>query len=222
MRSLVKELYITMLEFLLQGISFAVAAVTLVGPLQTYAMSAGLNLGLRRGWIIGLAPIIMDIPIIIVIVFILGQFPSEWVRIIQIVGGIVLLWMAYGAWQQFKAGTAFGASAEGASAGITPLGVLRRAIITGMLSPGPYLFWGTVSGPLLLRGLSISLGHAGAFLLGFYSVFFLGLVGIVAIFDRLRLLSPRVTRMISLGTILLLVFFALSLIGQGLGIWGAA
>lgn len=40
-----------------------------------------------------------------------------------------------------------------------------------IISPGPYLFWLTVTGPILLSALRISTLNTAAFLLGFYGVF---------------------------------------------------
>jgi threonine/homoserine/homoserine lactone efflux protein len=86
-----------------------------------------------------------------------------------------------------------------------------------LLSPGPYLFWATVNGPLLRDGLEQSIGHGAAFLIAFYGVF-LGMMAVVAlIFDRLRRVDERLTRGLLLAAIVVLGGFGIYLIVQGFG-----
>jgi threonine/homoserine/homoserine lactone efflux protein len=35
---------------------------------------------------------------------------------------------------------------------VEPWHLLRRAVLSNVVSPGPYLFWGTIHGPLVLEG----------------------------------------------------------------------
>ena len=67
-----------------------------------------------------------------------------------------LLWIAYGTWKQFRNGVTIGA--KSATSGSQQ--ALTRGIVMGFLSPGPYLFWSTVNGPLLLEALEQSYLHA--------------------------------------------------------------
>jgi threonine/homoserine/homoserine lactone efflux protein len=96
--------------------------------------------------------------------------------------------------------------------------LLIRAIGVNLLSPGPYIFWGTVNGPLLLQGLRDSIFSGAAFLIAFYGSFMVVLSAFVFVFDRVRTLDPRITRALLLIITILLLVFGLSLIGQGLGI----
>jgi threonine/homoserine/homoserine lactone efflux protein len=86
------------------------------------------------------------------------------------------------------------------------------------LGPGPYLYWSTILGPLLISALNESVGAGAAFLLSFYLPFLLLLAGYVILFDRLRRLDPRIVRGIQIVVIIILVLFALRLIAQGVGI----
>ena len=84
----------------------------------------------------------------------------------------------------------------------------------GLLSPGPYLFWGTVNGPILINALHESVWHGAAFLLSFYGTFGVLIAMTILIADRLGTLNPRVRRGLILFTIVILVVFAISLFVQ--------
>lgn len=202
-----------MLALLSQGISIGFSAGAMPGPFQSYIISTTLALGWRRSIIAIFTPLLADIPIIFLTVVLLGQLPPEVIRIIRLVGGLYLLWMAYKAWKRLRTGTTtIDTNAQPQRQGQT----LLQALVLIWLSPGPYIFWATINGPLLVEGLSQTVWHGLAFALGFYGTF-LGILGFyVFIFDRLRRLDERVTRAIFIVTLVVMVLFALSLILQAL------
>lgn len=81
-----------------------------------------------------------------------------------------------------------------------------------VLSPGPYLFWSTVTGPLLIEALDISIWAALGMLLGFYGTFMGGMAILVILFNRLGTIGSDVTRYVLVITIGLLTWFATQLI----------
>jgi threonine/homoserine/homoserine lactone efflux protein len=93
-----------------------------------------------------------------------------------------------------------------------------RGVIANLLTPGPYLFWALVSGPILLSALRQSIAAGAAFLIGFYGVMILSLLGIVLIFHQARRLGARVVHILLLVSMIVLVIFGFVLIKQG--IWG--
>jgi threonine/homoserine/homoserine lactone efflux protein len=197
------------------GISLGFLAGVQPGPFQTYVISAALSLGWRRGIVVVIAPLITDAPIIVVVVFVLGQVLPPVVKIaLRIVGGLFLLWLAFATWKQLRAGITIGGEAT-ISAGQS---TLKRAVLMNFLSPGPYIAWSTFNGALLLQGLEQSSLHAAAFVAAFYVTFLSILALIVVVFDRLRRLDERITRVVLRLTVLILVVFGLLLIMQGLGI----
>jgi len=124
------------------------------------------------------------------------------------------LWVARGAWLQFRAGVRI--QATNTDDVQVSRSILARGVLMNILSPGPYIFWSTVNGPLLVKGLQQSVWHGLAFLLAFYGTF-LGLLAlIISLFDRVRVLDPRVTRAVLLLTIVLLVWFGVSLLVEGI------
>lgn len=198
------------------AVSLGLSASLLPGPLQTYLIQLTLSLGWRRSLIAVLSPLIADIPVIVLMVFILSQFPADITRYLQIVGGIFVLWLAWGTWRQLRAGVLLGAGSG--TLDMTPKQVLVRMIGVNLLSPGPYIFWSTVNGPLLIQGLQQSVFHALGFLVGFYGTFLGMLTVYVFVFDRVRNLDPRITRLLLMITVVALVYLGLRLIGQGFGL----
>ncbi len=206
-----------MLELILRGVGLAFSAAVSPGPFQAYAINQALALGWRKTIVVSLVPIITDAPLIPVVVLVLGAIPPGFIRLLQIAGGGFLLWIAWGAWQGWRAGARIGGSGSSPTVNVSRLQILRRGIMIALLSPGPYLFWSTVNGPILVRALESSAWHGLAFLAGFYGAFAGCLALTVLIFDRLRSLDSRVTRLILLLTVIILVGFGVTLIAQGLG-----
>jgi len=200
-------------SFIVRGMSLGFSAGVLPGPFQAYLINTTLTLGWRRSIIIIFSPLITDIPIATLIVFILGQLPAGFIQALRIVGGLFLLWIAYSTWRQYRAGITIGASNNTNTASQR---ALLRGILMNFISPGPYLFWSTVNGPLLIEALQQSIWHGFAVLIAFYGTFLTILAATVLIFDRLRRLDERITRGILLLTIVILVWFGATLIVQGI------
>jgi threonine/homoserine/homoserine lactone efflux protein len=138
----------------------------------------------------------------------LRSVSPDFLRIVQLAGGLYLLWMAYGGIQRFRQGDGFE---------IKPVSVNRsfwQAVLMIYLGPAPYVFWVTISGPLLVQGLEQSLWHGLAFVLGFYGTFLAMLAGYVILFARLGQINPRLTRAIFLLTLAVMLVFGIGLIVQ--------
>ncbi len=205
-----------MLALITCGATLGLTAGVLPGPLQSYLIQTTLTQGWRQALPLVLSPLIADLPLILFTVFVLAQFPPEFIRVVQVVGGLFVLWLARAAWLTYRAGGAIGAGGEASA--MTTRQLLVRAVLVNLLSPGPYIFWATVNGPLLVQGLRESVLHGAAFLLAFYGTFMGLLVILILVFNRVRSLSPRLTRALLLVIALMLLVFGLSLIAQGLGL----
>lgn len=201
----------TFLTYLLQGAALGFAAAITPGTFQTYLISESLSGGFRRGAPVAFAPLISDLPIILLSLFVLNQLPENFLSVISIAGGIFALYIAWGLWRNWRKGAAIQEPDAESSKGS-----LRRGVIANFLTPGPYLFWALVSGPILLTALRQSIAFGAAFLLGFYGVLILSLLGIALIFSQARRLGPRVVHILLLVSIIILVVFAGLLIRQGI------
>lgn len=199
------------LTYLLQGAALGIAAAITPGTFQTYLISESLAGGWRRGAPVAFAPLISDLPIILLSLFVLNQLPENFIGIISIAGGIFALylaWRLFGSWRK-------GAELQTADPERSQ-GSLSRGVIANFLTPGPYLFWSLLSGPILLTALRQSITFGAAFLLGFYGIFILSLLGMALIFSQARRLGPRVVHIMLLVSIMVLVIFAGLLIWQGI------
>ena len=152
-----------MLTFLLQGLMLGFAAGAQPGPLQTYLISQALSQGWRRTWIAAFGPLVSDGPIVALVLLALSQVQDWFQRVLQIAGGLFVLylaWNAYKAWKSFSPDTT-------APPQTGPRSLLRAALMNA-LSPGPYLFWSLVIGPLIVTTWRESSADALAIVLGFY------------------------------------------------------
>lgn len=193
-----------MIAILLQGIGYGFAAAAQPGPFQTYIVSQCLNRGWRRTLPMALAPLLSDGPIIALSLLVLSRVPDWWQRILHVASGFFLLYLAYNAylsWRRFDSAQL--ASAEPASHGILKAGLMNA------VSPGPYLYWSLVTGPILLAGWRQSPALGIGFLVAFYATMIAGLVAIILVFGLARKLGPRLTHV-------LLGISAVALLGFGL------
>lgn len=199
-------------SIILPAIGLGFSATSMPGPLQAYLLNISLNYGWRRALFIIFSPLIVDGPIILLTVFILGQIPDWALQIIRVAGGLLLFWIAWGAFQQLRAGASFSVSENKFEGQVSVRKILGTAVAMNAVSPGPYLFWSTITGPLLLQALDSSIWAAIGMLLGFYGTFLGGLAILVFVFSRLGSISPNLTRYLLLVTIALLLWYGTGLI----------
>jgi threonine/homoserine/homoserine lactone efflux protein len=177
------------LGYLLQGIGYGFAAAAQPGPFQTYLISQTLRNGWRRTLIAAFAPLVSDGLIILLVLLVLNRVPDAFRVILQLVGGAFVLWLAWGAfraWRRFDVTTVPAGDAGQQS--------LLRAGLMNALSPGPWIFWSLVTGPILIRGWRQAPANGIAFLAGFYGAMILCLAAIILIFGLARQLGPRANR----------------------------
>lgn len=160
-----------MLIHLLMGASLGVSAGAAPGALQAYLLNQTTQHGWRRALPAVLAPLLSDIPIILLVLFILTRFPQEWLRVLQVVGGGFLLFLA---WEAYAALRKNGRVSL-ANPTVAPQTFLK-AVMANALNAGPYIFWSVIAGPLLLK----TWAESPLWAVGFLLVFHLALVGTYA------------------------------------------
>lgn len=201
----------TMLSFLLQGLTLGFAAGAQPGPFQTYLISQTLSQGWRRVWIAAFAPLLSDGPIVALALLVLSQVPDWFQQVLQIVGGLFVLYLAFGA---FKAWKNFNPDAE------TPLQTgpksLLRAAMMNALSPGPYLFWSLVIGPLIVSTWRENPSNAISIVLAFYFAM-IGLnIAVVLLFGQAARFGNQVRKAMLGFSVLALAGFGLYQLWQGI------
>jgi threonine/homoserine/homoserine lactone efflux protein len=199
--------------YFLQGAALGVTAAAAPGPFQTFLISETLKGGWHHSLPITIAPLLADLPIILVSLFFLDKLPAYFLNIITIIGGFFILYLAWSAWCEWRVGPENLDITD--SETIFSKGLLK-GMLMNFLSPGPYIFWMLVNGPILLAALSRSPLDAAAFLLGFYGIFVGSLVILVILFDQTRRLGARVVHALLFLSIVILGVFGLVLLKQGL------
>ncbi len=198
-----------MLPYLLQGLTLGFAAGAQPGPFQTYLISQTLSQGWRRTWIAAFAPLISDGPIVALALLVLSQVPDWFQRVLQIAGGLFVLYLAWGAYKAWKA---FSPDTEAPQDGSQSL---LRAAMMNALSPGPYLFWSLVIGPLIVTAWRENPANALSIVLAFY-VAMIGLnLTVVMLFGQAARFGNQVRKAMLGFSVLALAGFGLYQLWQG-------
>ncbi len=190
-----------MLPYILQGLTLGFAAGTQPGPFQTYLISQSLANGWRKTLIAAFAPFVSDGPIILIMLLVLKQMPESLQRGLYIAGGFYILYLAQNSFKEWRA---FDEDSEKESQ--NPPGIWK-AVLMNFVSPGPYIFWSLVSGPIFLKGLSESTSNGVAFMVGFYGMMILLNLMIIVIFGLASQFGARIRRGMLLAASLALFAF---------------
>jgi threonine/homoserine/homoserine lactone efflux protein len=174
---------------LVQGIGFGFAAAAQPGPFQTYLIAQSIARGWRRTLIAAFAPLVSDAPVIALCLVVLSQIPAWFERFLHLASGFFILYLAFGAyktWKDFESNLPRTESKDQKS--------LLNASLVNLLSPGPYLFWSLITGPILLSSWRESPSLGISFLVGFYAAFISSLISIIVVFGAMRQLGPKFNR----------------------------
>ena len=204
-----------MLEYLATGVVLGLAAGFAPGPLLALVLAQSIRFGTREGLRVAAAPLITDVPIVILataLVVAAAETAGGLLGAISLAGAAFVTYLGI---ESLRAtGVQAGRPDE------APRSWARGALVNA-LSPHPYIFWVTVGAPVLIRAWTDGPLAAAAFLAGFYACL-VGAKMLVALIagrsgGRLRGRGYR-TVMVSLGVLLL--FFALRLVAEGLRLLG--
>lgn len=200
-----------MLVFILRGLILGLPAAAQPGPFQAYLLSQTMKNGWRRTLPAAFAPLLSDGPIILLVVLLLTQLPPWFLRLVQVVGGAFLLYLAWRAWQTFR-------YEDFSDRGESPMDVQQNLIEAGImnaLNPNPYIFWGLAAGPVLVQGWRQSAILGISFLVGFYSALIGGFALQIALFGTARRLGPSVSRALTGVSALALFLFGIFQLWRG-------
>jgi threonine/homoserine/homoserine lactone efflux protein len=199
------------LIYLTQGLVLGLYAALIPGPFQFFLFSQTLRVGWRRTLPAAFAPLISDGPIIALFLLVLSQAPGWFLSVLRIVGGLFILYLAYGAYRTFR---------KPEVTVDVPAGAVRQSIfkatLMNLLNPNVYIFWGTIGAPIVLGGYQQSVWHGAAFILAMYGVLVPATAGLIVLFGTTGQLKPNLQRTISGGLALLLSCIALYQIGTGI------
>ena len=152
-----------MISFLTIGIILGLSSGLAPGPLLTLLLVETLQHGIKAGIKVALAPIITDLPIIILTLFILSKLSGfhSILGIISLTGGFFILFMGF---QSIRS-----TGMELKMQNQQPQS-FTKGIVTNALNPHPYLFWFSVGAPIMSRAMQVDIFTLPAFLFGFYAL----------------------------------------------------
>jgi threonine/homoserine/homoserine lactone efflux protein len=203
-----------MFQYLIIGITYAFTAVVQPGPFQIFLLSQTLTKGWRRTLPAAFGPLISDIPILVLVLLILSTFPPHFINILQIAGGLFILYLAYSSYKSWKNFDTFKPPQ-------IPSGeqTFINAVIVNLLNPNPYIGWSIVLGPLLLKGWHEAPSNGIALLAGFYCTLVIGMIITILVFSAAGKFGTRVNRgLIGISVIALSCFGIYELVSGLAGI----
>ena len=177
-----------MINYLFFGITYSLACVVQPGPFQAFLFSQSLTNGWRKTVPLVFAPLISDLPIIILVVFVLTKIPPVALGILQCLGGAFLLYLAVEAWKAWRKFSQY------TTQDFSPRQNIFKAALINFLNPNPYLGWSLVMGPLLIKGWCKDPANGIILLIGFYSSMIIYSIGMVVVFAAARNLGPQISR----------------------------
>ncbi len=199
-----------MINYFIFGISYAFACVVQPGPFQAFLFSQSLTNGWRKTFPLVFAPLFSDLPIIILVLFVLTNVPLVVLRIFQCFGGLFLLFLA------FKAYKARHKLNKSDKQNISQYGNLFKAVLVNLLNPNPYLGWSLVMGPMLLNGWRGNPKNGLALLIGFYSSLIIYSIVMIVLFATAGNLGPRINRISLYISVIAFVFFGFYQLWSGI------
>jgi threonine/homoserine/homoserine lactone efflux protein len=196
----------SVLESVLVGGGFAFAAAVQPGPLQAFLIARVAATGWRRTLPACLAPLLSDGPIALVALLAVGQLSLNAQHVLRASGGILLLylsWLTYRQWRRPEAPGAPGSAPR----------TLVAAVLVNLLNPNPYLGWTLVLGPSVLAAWHDHPANAVALVGAFYGTMVTVLALFVLLVGTARFLGSRAQRtLIGASAIALAVLGALLLV----------
>jgi len=201
-------------ELLGVGVILGLSAGIAPGPLFALLVAETLRHGSPAGLRVALAPLITDLPIILVTVFLLSALreTTTLLGLVSLVGAALLLHMGIGHLRSRGLPN---------TVGTVPAGGLGRAIAVNLLSPHPYLFWLSVGGTYLAKAMQIGESALILFLAGFYACLVGTKLVLALVIGRSRaLLDARVWVFLLRLTGALLCLLGIGLFFDGIALLG--
>lgn len=200
-----------MIAFLIQGLSLGLSGAASPGPFQVYLFGQTMRIGWRKALPAVVAPVISDIPVVLLVFLALTHLPDFVLRIVQLLGGgfvLYLAWKSYLTWKNFRE--------MEVPSGEESRQSIFQAVLMNFLSPNPFIFWSLLAGPVLIRGWAIAPIYGVTFLIGFYFAMVGTLSVLVCLFGAARQFGAKVNRVMIGVSALALAGFGIYQLWQGI------
>lgn len=205
-----------MFEFLSVGILLGLTAGFTPGPLLVLVISECLEHDIKAGIKVSIAPLITDIPIILVSLLVLSRLAHFKVILgcISILGGVFILYLGY---ESLKTkGVELNLTSHSSNS-------FRKGVLTNALNPHPYIFYMTVGAPIIFKSLNQNILSTVLFV-GSFLFFLVGskvLLAMVVERSRAFLKGSIYIWVIRILGILLLLF-SIVLFGEGFRLFASS
>ncbi len=200
--------------YLSSGMLLGLTAGISPGPLLTLVVSETLRHNVKEGIKVAVAPLITDLPIILLTAFILSRLSNmkPILGVISLSGALFLFFLAYES-----------VTTQAISLHIQKVKPqsLKKGIFTNLLNPSPYIFWFAVGSPTILKASESSIFSSALFLAGFYICIIGSKVLIAALVEKSRnFLNSRIYVNVQRCLGIALLGFGLSFLKDGLRLFG--
>ena len=162
---------------------------------------------MERTMPVSFAPLLSDVPIALLALFVLNRIPETTSRILQAAGGIFLVYLAWASYKKWRQRI----TAESKTNDSAPR-TLAQAVTINLLNPNPYLGWSLVLGPSVLAAWHESSTSAVVLIIAFYTTMVIVLACTILLFGTTRFLgssSRRALILISAVTLAVLGVYQL-------------
>ncbi len=203
-----------MLSALLVGAMFGLSAGFAPGPLLTLVITQTLKHNAKEGLKVAIAPVLTDVPIILISFFILIKLSAiePAIGLISATGGFYVLYLAY---ETIKPGPVK------AETTLKQPGSIKKGVLVNVLNPHPYLFWASVGVPFILKTSHIDLIAPWLFVFSFYLFLIGSKVLIVLIVGKFKtFLEGKIYRYLMRGLGIVLAGFSIFLFWDALAQFG--
>jgi threonine/homoserine/homoserine lactone efflux protein len=188
-----------MLAYLISGVTYGFAAAVSPGPLSMYLMSQAVSRGWRKALPVAFSPLITDGPVAVLVLALLSQVPTSLVSYLRVLGGALILYLAYEAWKSWRS-----FNSEASVAAATASNSLLKAVLINWLNPNLYIGWSVILGPIVLSGWHRAPANGVAVVVGFYATIVVVMTGMVLLFSAAKTLRPQIRKnLIGLSSIAL-------------------
>ena len=203
-----------MFEFLSAGTLLGLAAGFSPGPLQVLVISETLRHNIKAGIKVSIAPLITDVPIILISLLILSRLAGfqPVLGCISIFGGVFILYLSY---ESLKTkGVELNLSSASSNS-------FRKGVITNALNPHPYIFYTTVGAPIIFKSINQSILSTVLFVGSFLLLLVGSKILLALVVERSRSFLQGAFYIWAMRTLgALLFFFSLILFRDGLRLIG--
>lgn len=151
-------------ELAFTAIVLGLAAGFAPGPLLTLVIGESLRHGTRAGFLVAVAPLVTDIPIVLATLYIVDHFHDvdPFLGLIAIGGAAFLTYLGIEGLRVRPPHLVPHA---------TKARPFQKGLVTNALNPNTYLFWFTVGAATLAAAIRTGPGHVLIFLVGMYGAF---------------------------------------------------